>query len=135
MITNTTTIETKPFSGLWLSNVLVRESKANISAIPYNGTHALVSPVLRRNVTLSENLFTEIRNAVKHASGSENDLIKVAVYAPFPDRPIIVIAFLKDVVKPFTINNAYKLAESDPVFAQAFQSIMYQLGNLITKED
>ena len=135
MITNTITIEASPFNGLWLSSVSITNNRASIMALPYNGTHVLVSPATMRNVALSENLLTEIRNIVKHLSGIEEDLTRVNVLASSPDRPVTIFVFFKDVPKPFIINNAYKLAESDLVFAGAFQSIMYQLGNLITKKN
>jgi len=135
MITSNTTIETAPFTGLWLTSVLINNNQANIMTLPYNGTHALVSPATRHNVTLSNNLLTEIKNAIQRKAATEADLMSLIISAPSPDRPIIMRALFKDVKKPFHIRDVYKVIESDPIFGDSFNSVMYKIGEIINPID
>jgi hypothetical protein len=134
MITNNTTIETLPFNGLWLSKVLILNNKAHIVALPYNGEHVLVNPATRRTVALSDSLMTEIRNAVQRRASTQAELVSLDVNAPSPDRAVLLRASFKGIAKPFLILDVYKVMETDEVFAQSFNSIMYQLGQLLNDQ-
>jgi hypothetical protein len=134
MITNTTTIEAPPFNGLWLNKVLILNNKAHIAALPYNGEHVLVNPVTRRVVGLSDSLMTEIRNAVQRRATTQAELASLDVNAPSPEQAVMLRASFKGVAKPFLILDVYKVMETDEVFAQSFNSIMYQLGQLLTDQ-
>jgi hypothetical protein len=135
MITSNNIIEANPFTGLWLTSVLINKNKAIVTTLPYNGTHALVSPVKRHNILLSDDLLNEIRNAIQRKSLTQTDLLQVIVSAPSPDRPIVIRALFKNVKNPFHIRDVYELAEADPIFGEAFNSIMYQIGAIINAAD
>jgi hypothetical protein len=133
MITSNTTINAAPFTGLWITNLLINKGKANISALPFNGTQALISPVTRKQTELGEELLNEITVALQRKASVTGNLAQLIVSAPSPDRPITIRALFEGVAKPYLITDAYKLAAGDPVFGTSFQSIMYAIGQLTTQ--
>jgi len=135
MITSNNIIETNPFTGLWLTSVLINKSKAIVTTLPYNGTHALASPVRRHSILLSDDLLNEIQNAIQRKSLTQTGLLQLTVSAPSPDRPIVIRALFENVKNPFHIRDVYALAEADPTFGEAFNSIIYQIGEIINAAD
>lgn len=134
MITSNTTIEAKPFDGLWITSLLLNKGFASITALPYNGTHVLVSPATRSRVELSNELLGNIEAAMQRKASVSAKLIQLIVAAPSPDRPVSIRATFEGFPRAYHIADAYKLAAEDQVFGAAFQTIMYQLGNLIKTE-
>ena len=133
MITSNTTIDAKPFDGLWITSLLLNRGRASITALPYNGTQALVSPFTRTQVTLSKELLDEVTAAMQRQASVTAPLSQLVVSAPSPEKPVIIRATFTGFPRPYTIADAYALAASDQVFGAAFQTIMYKLGHLITQ--
>jgi hypothetical protein len=131
MITSNTTINAAPFIGLWITNLLINKGQANISALPFNGTQVLVSPITRKHTALSVELLGDITVALQRKASVTGNLAQLIVSAPSPDRPITIRALFEGVAKPFIITDAYKLAADDQVFGAAFQTIMYSFGNFL----
>ncbi len=133
MISNSTPIEATTFASLWINNVSITSQRSTITALPYNGTHVLTSPTKRYSGELDETLHTKIGNAIRRKCGNTTKpLLQLIVSAPSPDRPVFIRALFAETEKPFIIPDAFKLAGTDPVFAQDFTSIMYSLGQLLT---
>jgi hypothetical protein len=120
------------FSGTWITSVRIAIGSSGIvSHVRYNGAHTLNErPVF---VTINLDDLSSIESIIIAEAKRLFDIEElnyVSVQSNYPNRPIRII-FGQRGKRSYVISDAYELAAKDSVFAEAFQSIMDDLGNII----